>query len=493
MNILLISTPSYSTLFPIGNMPNLGLLSIASNLTGNHNIKILESFNKKTHFINQIKNTIDTLSPDVIGISAMTFQYETAKIIAKYIKKEYPVIKTVLGGYHATTMYEEIYESDDKFYFDFIVRNEGEKTFDELIISIENKLSFDNIMGLSYFDGVKVQHNKQREPLDLKEIKIPNRNFINKNDFSLFNPLQMKNQGIMLIETSRGCTNTCNFCVIRNMYQNSFRTYDLDRVIEDIINVRKSDIKMIFVVDDNICLDVERLKQLCKLIIEKKLNDIIYIVQCSSKGIATSEELSYLMSKAGFTQVFLGIENNENKNLKYLNKGNIINYTNLAIKYLHKNNIRIYGGLIIGLPEDDKKSIDSLFKFIENKEIDYPFIQIVTPYPKTKIRESYKKMNLITNETDFTKYDGYWANIRTKHLTSYELEYYKILKLKKNRLLKFNLNFLTLRTKPLLFLKHLFINPISYLIWEFSNRNYKKYFDNLVEELEKESNYYNVI
>jgi len=466
MKVLLISSPSESLFFPrsIWNTQNLGLLSIISNLDARHEARLLDFFDRKTHYMDRILNEINDFKPDIIGISSMTFQYKNTVLIASSLKKKYPWIKIVLGGYHATVMYKEIYESNDKFYFDFIVRNEGEIVFNQLLYALsDNEKKFDNIKGLSYFDGEKVFHNEKSSLLDLSKIKLPDRNISNYNNYKFYNPIISKYKTIAFIETSRGCYNNCNFCSITKMYGKTFRTYDLDRVIEDLKQVKEKKVEAVLFVDDNILLDTDRFEKLCDMIIENNLNKIDYIVQCSSKGIAKSEKLVYKMRKAGFNIVFLGIENNSKENLKFFKKGDISNLTNTAVKYLHKHNLFIAGGLIIGLPDDNKKTIKTIFKFASRLNIDHLAVQIVTPYPKTGIREMYTDMDLITNLENYEKYDGYWANVKTKYLSSFELMYFRQIEYIKYLTIKRKLNLKNLIHRPFDFLLHLLINPFLFL------------------------------
>lgn len=52
----------------------------------------------------------------------MTFQFDTSWKIAQLIKKINKDIKTVLGGYHVTLMYDEISNNGYSEPFDFLVR-----------------------------------------------------------------------------------------------------------------------------------------------------------------------------------------------------------------------------------------------------------------------------------------------------------------------------------------------------------------------------------
>ena len=80
----------------------------------------------------------------------MTFQYHTAKKLARLVRAMDKDIKLILGGYHATlAVPEQEAEGDDNLFdfsgedgrlFDFIVRGEGEATFRELVDALDGEV-----------------------------------------------------------------------------------------------------------------------------------------------------------------------------------------------------------------------------------------------------------------------------------------------------------------------------------------------------------------
>ena len=132
----------------------------------------------------------------------------------------------------------------------------------------------------------------------------------------------MLGRQVDVVETSRGCTFDCSFCSIIEMRGRNFHRFPIARVIADIADARRRGARAIFLVDDNITLDVERFEALCEAIIEAGLNDIDYIVQGMTSSIAAhGDELAPLMQQAGFRYVFLGIENVLDDDLAFLKAG----------------------------------------------------------------------------------------------------------------------------------------------------------------------------
>ncbi|MHC1574822.1 MAG: B12-binding domain-containing radical SAM protein, partial [Candidatus Methanogasteraceae archaeon] len=212
-------------------------------------------------------------------------------------------------------------------------------------------------------------------------------------------------------------------CSIDRMYGRSFRTYEIDRVIADIQDAKDHGAENIFFVDDNITLNTKRMKRLCEAIIDAGLDDIYYQTQASTSGIAKSKEVVDLMAKAGFDGVFLGIENALPRNIELFGKTGMASDSEKAVRYLHEHEIIVSGGIISGNPDDTKEDILRNFELAKKLKLDVPIFYIMTPYPKTVLREELIEMGLVTNTDDVTKYDGIYANVKTRHLSTDELQY----------------------------------------------------------------------
>lgn len=420
MKVLLISMPDAIALFYAYRcrIANLGLCSLAGNLNiSGCQIRTLDLIFFRKRILRTVKEALSTFRPQLIGLSSMSFQYGTAKNIARFIRDYNRNIKIVLGGYHPTIMYDEIFNSPDGYLFDFIIRGEGEFTFDELVKKlIGGKKDFEKIKGLSFKIGKDIVHNPPRELVSLDKIRLPKRNL------SLFKLKHGVFKRAEAVETSRGCLMECNFCSINLMYGKNYREYDIERVIEDIKVAKGNGAVRIMFSDDNLTMNPKRVISLCKRIIEEKLNSIYFATQASVKGIAYSEEVAKIMKEANFCVVFLGIENIERQILMDIGKGDILEKTYRAISYLKKNDIGIMGGFMIGHPEDDANSIKAVFSFAKKVGIDYLMTQIVTPYPKTKLRSRLLELGLVANKYDYSRYNGYGCNVRTKHLDCKSLE-----------------------------------------------------------------------
>jgi radical SAM superfamily enzyme YgiQ (UPF0313 family) len=406
-------------------MPNGALTSLAGNVDEHHRVAVADLILVQGRVRETVERLLGDIAPDVIGLSVMTFQRRTARKVIEFARRLKPQAKIVVGGYDPSLAPESYTEMDG---VDFIVRGEGEITFRLLVRAIENETGYDHITGLSFRSGDRFYHNPPRRvsSLDSKEIKPPNRRA------RVLEGYTMLGRKVDVVETSRGCTFDCSFCSIIEMRGRNFHTYSFDRVIDDIGDARHQGAQTIFIVDDNITLNVKRFAALCEAIISAGLNKIDYIVQAMTSSIADhGAELAPLMRRAGFRYVFLGIENILEDDLKFLrasskntsheNGRRAGNATLKAIDYIHRNKMYVVGGLIVGNPDDTRESVEANLEFAR-RHVDWPYIQHPTPYPRTPMTADFRNRNLIINE-NMEEYDGTTAVVRTEHLSAEEVEF----------------------------------------------------------------------
>ncbi len=416
MKVLLLSSPIVQKDFDrIARVPNLGLVSLAAHVDDLCTVHVADIHGMKNHrdYVRKVVNGYD-----LVGFTAMSFQYREALELAKIAKES--GAQTVFGGYHPTLAFQEIAESADSKLIDYIIRGEGEATVRELIQSKLQGKEPEDVLGLSYHKGgamAQMVHNEARLLLKEDEIEMPLRDArLVKKGFTSFEiPIDS-------VETSRGCTQGCKFCSINLMYGRRFRRFPIERVIEDIQDAEAHGAGAIFFPDDNITLDVKRLEQLCQAIIDAGLTHLRYKTQASASGIASSKRLVDKMGEAGFDGCFLGVESVNKRNLQFLGKGKMSDEAERAVQYLHDNDIIVSTGLIGGNPEDGAEDLWANFHLARKLKVDFPIFYINTPYPKTQNRAELQEMGMVAND-DFTKYDGLHANCRTKYLSAEEVQY----------------------------------------------------------------------
>ncbi|MDD4871425.1 MAG: radical SAM protein [Kiritimatiellae bacterium] len=414
MRILILSMPDTAEVIDsMTRLPNLATVTLAGQLI-NHDVKVLDLVVHKPRIRTPIEKAIRSFRPKLIGLSAMTFQFDTLLRVARFIRSIDSSILIVAGGYHVTLLAKEL-SQDPTLPLDFMVRGEGEATMTELADALENNTTLSDIQGLSFHNTGGWTHNPKRPLLDTSTIKLPNRNTrTNSNYYYLGMPMDV-------IETSRGCPFNCKFCSITNMYGHTFRPFSEERIVADLWNIRKNGAKAILLVDDNITCAPDHFRMVCRAIVKNGLNDMLYAVQASATGLANNPDIVEEMDKANFRTVFVGFESMIQTNLKDMQKPTNPDINRITADLLHKHNMGIIAGIIVGYPDDTRETIAENMRLFKELKPDAIYAQYLTPYPKTKLREEMLEAGLVTNKDDFSLYDGFTCNVRTKHMTSDEL------------------------------------------------------------------------
>ena len=427
MNVLLLSMPdSFEHMAPVAiRIPNGALASLAGNVDRHHRVAIADLILVQGQVGPTIARLMQELQPDVVGLSVMTFQRATAIKVVELVHRMRPATRIVAGGYDPS-LAPEAYEACTPI--EFLVRGEGEYTFQELLRALENGGAVGSIAGLSHRRGGGFIHNPNRPVAALKsaDLRLPDRGARVLGGYTLLG------RQADVVETSRGCTYDCSFCSIIEMRGRNFHPYPTDRVLADIADARRHGARAIFLVDDNITLDVHRFESLCQAIIDGGLADIEYVVQAMTSPFAEhGARLAPLMRRAGFRYVFLGIENVLDSDLAFLKAGaknthrhagqSVGNASITAIEHLHRHGLYVVGGLIVGSPDDTRDSIETNLEFAR-RYVDWPYIQHPTPYPRTPMTGDFQRRNLIVDD-DVTHYDGTTAVVATEHVPAREVEF----------------------------------------------------------------------
>ena len=426
MNVLLLSMPdSFEHMSSITiRMPNGALTSLAGNVDPHHRVAVADLILVQA----RVRETVDALvrehAPDVVGLSVMTFQRRTALRLIARLRVLRPDLRIVVGGYDPSLAPDAWTDGSA----DVVVRGEGEVSFRELLRAFETGRSLDGIAGLTYREGGSYRRNPDRPVTGLEggEVRLPDRGARVLRGYTLLG------RPVDVVETSRGCTFDCSFCSIIEMRGRDFHTYAFDRVIADIEDARDRGARAIFLVDDNITLNVKRFAALCRAIVDARLHTIEYMVQGMTSAIANSgEELAPLMKKAGFRYVFLGIENVLEEDLGFLKAGaknarreggrRTGNATLRAVELLHEHGMLVVGGLIVGNPSDTREAIEANLDFAA-RHVDWPYIQHPTPYPATPMTRDLEARGLVINDR-LEEYDGTTAVVKSEHLSADEIEF----------------------------------------------------------------------
>jgi len=204
---------------------NLGIIAA---LSEGHEVKIIDE---------DMESIAYSSEWDIAGITVATFTSKKAYEISNNFRSL--GVKTVLGGIHPSLMPDECLQHADA-----VVIGEAENVWTEVLDDI------------SHGSLKKIYHGGYIRDLD--KIPFPRRDLFPKQYFS--GPLQI----------TRGCVNACRYCYLQSVPWKEWRKREnLDRVCEEI---RQIENKNIFIIDDNLFVDLDYAKRVCESIAPLKRN-----------------------------------------------------------------------------------------------------------------------------------------------------------------------------------------------------------------------------
>jgi radical SAM superfamily enzyme YgiQ (UPF0313 family) len=325
-----------------------------------------------------------TYKPDIVGISILVLNAANGMQLARMAKQENPDIITVLGGGHASIFPHECLQ-----YSDIVVRGEGEKTFLEIIQSMD----LASIKGISYLRDGKFVDNPPRERIsNLDELPFPLLDSFDMERYlegGLKSGPTLGSGGALRAGTvlgSRGCPYGCTFCASQQFWGRAIKFRSVKNIVDEIELLQaKYDLSRINFQDDTINIPQNRAVEICDEIIKRGLNTKLqfYSLIRANKN-CVSPELFQKMKAANFIQVSLGIESASPKVLKAMQKDLTPVEVRRAIKMARKAKIpSITGNFMVGNWDESLLDVLKTWYFVLVNNIE-PLFWICTPYPGTE-------------------------------------------------------------------------------------------------------------
>jgi radical SAM superfamily enzyme YgiQ (UPF0313 family) len=407
MDILLANPKSVSAFESFGMVfPPLGLLYVAAAAEKAGFTVGLEDF-----FVSRNRpSRFDFRDYDVVGITSDTRRFPGALEIAKRAKQQGCTV--VMGGPHPAFVDEDVLTDG---YADFIVKGEGEVTFPELLDTIKRGDDPCHVKGISYRVHGKVARTAPRELADdLDSLPFPARHLVDIDAYKRFGVKYGGERSIAILSTSRGCPNACDFCVTPQLYGRRWRARTPESVVAEIDHVYYDyGYRAIAFCDDNFTASPRRVREICRLLIEKNL-DIWWWSFSTTSALLRNEDMVSLMANAGAKTVYIGVENPDPETLKELNKDASADAPSEAVALLKRNKLEIFASYILGGMNEDAGAILRTIRFARFLDTSVAQFSILTPYPGTVLFEKLKDR---LRHKKWRLYDGTHLVFKHEHVS----------------------------------------------------------------------------
>ena len=192
--------------------------------------------------------------PDILASTCWLFNHEALMHIVSRVKALLPESCLILGG-------PEFLGDNEAFlrrnpYVDCVFRGEGEEGFSQWLTCWKQPEAWKFITGLCYIDADnQYQDNGLARVLAFDQLSAPE-------ESEFFN----WSKPFVQLETTRGCFNTCAFCVSGG--EKPVRTLSIDTIRQRLETIHRNGIKDVRVLDRTFNFNPRRAKELLNLFLE---------------------------------------------------------------------------------------------------------------------------------------------------------------------------------------------------------------------------------
>lgn len=372
-----------------------------------HEVNVIDCQAEKLDYA-AFRQRLSKQNPDVVGVTATTLLYSSAKHIIEIAKETHPNCTTILGGSHASFWDENALEETPSL--DIVVRREGEATFLELIERLNNKKSLNGVLGSTHRNNNKgITRNPDRPFIaDLDELPFPAYHLL---------PLQAfhrMGKTIFPLTTSRGCVYWCDFCSTVRMFGKGYRMRSPKNVADEIQKLYKTYGESQFTFyDDAFTVNHDHTRQLCQ---EFKTRKLHVNWDCETRVDMVNRDLLKTMHDAGCMAVWFGVESGSSAILGKMNKKIKLDQTREAFKIAHEVGLMTIASTVIGFPGETEETAWETINFIKKLNPDDIGFYVATPYPGTPMYDLVKQKGWL-RITDFDKYDTATPTFETPWLS----------------------------------------------------------------------------
>lgn len=379
------------------------------------------------------------LQPDVVGLSAMTYEAGCMHDLAKLVKAQLPEARVVCGGPHPSVAAEDVMQDAA---VDLVVRGEGEFIFSDVLTGIaDGRTDWDGCAGITWrrtseTEGAStVVHEPDRPPpSDLNDMPFPAWDLVDHEKY-----YHVPRGGVIYAHkefatmfSSRACPWRCTYC--HNSYGKVFRERSAENVLAEMqLLIEKYGVKEFVFMDDIFNFRAERAKCIARGIVEKGWK-IKLTFPNGFRGDILDEELVDLLVEAGMYRCMVAVESAEPRIQKVMKKNLKIDRVAKIVDYIASKGVMVHGAFMLGFPTETAAEMRSTIDWATKSSFHTAAFFRVIPFKGTELFKQVEEAGYDL-PTDWSAYEPYQSDINLS-----EVEEKEILRLRKSAYRRFYLS-----------------------------------------------------
>jgi len=356
------------------------------------------------HLIDMIPEGLDiegaaeralSFSPDLVGISAMSYESGALKELAAALKRRRPELLVIAGGPHATTHPEDALTPD----IDLVVRGEAEQTMTELLPRLLAGERRPDVRGIAFRrDGAYTDTGPRDGFADPDTFPTPAFDLIQLErywDLPRFGTTYVHREYAPL-STSRACPYHCTYC--HRMFGTRYRAQSPAVVLRDLeVLQNRYGVKEVQFVDDCFNLDKRRVAAICDGIRDRGLKFAISFPNGLRGDIMDDATLDKLKA-AGTYRITYAIESASPRIQQFIKKHVKLDRLREVIAATDARDIMVDGFFMVGFPGEKRDEIEMTFDYALKSKLHTASFWFVTPFQGTDLHEQAEALGLSVPE-----------------------------------------------------------------------------------------------
>lgn len=390
-----------------------------------YDVSVIDCRVKHTSVVNTVQSLknfdlifVTTTPGDQVQNYFLDYRYSYAIYTINKIKENLPHIPLIVCGAHASVRPDLVLK---EAHCDILLKGE---TFHSAVLianAFREKTELLNIPNIIYKkDGELIT---TKIDLDIFHPTIPDDLFpaYDKINMKAYfgdhyeNNIPVRKRNRVVLQGGRGCPFSCTFC--HNFFGKNIKRRDVSAVIHEMDVCQKVyGMSDIFFLDEVFTLNKTWVMSLCEEILRKNLK---YDITAQTRVDCLDKEMLALMSRAGFTNLWIGVESANDHILTINNKGTQIEDINKSIDMIRGAKIEPYAFFMLGMPGETIATLNQTLKQIYDYKTPYTrSIMICTPRYGTEYYNLALKQypNLEEHWFNLNAVKGLVANEMTPHI-----------------------------------------------------------------------------
>ncbi len=388
--------------------PPLGLLTIAAAVK-DHDVTVFDTKGEydlvpDTPALNMLVLTLlEKHQPDLVGVTAITSEFDFCIEICRTVKQYDPSILTVAGGLHATLCPGDFTDPA----FDIVIPGQCPHIFRNVVRKKERGGSLSSIPGILINTAAGLKRTpRQTAPWDTAgaDYLMPDRNHLKR----WIDAYKVGNSPYpsTYVFTSLGCPYKCTFCSIWTQFKGKY----YQRTVESLITELKTidEYPVVRFADANTVVDEQFMLHLFKRMEEEGIRKT-FIMDIRADVAANRPDIIEKLARGGLKVVICGFESFRDEELRKYHKDSPATDNQEAVKVFEKNGIMVRGNYVIP-PDYTVKDFDALAQYADRNRVVYAGYTVLTPMPGTIY---YKQVKDQIIDHNYRKYNFFNSVMKT--------------------------------------------------------------------------------